>query len=115
MKALFVGKKLHTPKVAAHFIGHISTPVHSFTGSGGQYTPNATLERASKISEKQLAACVQRTVEKWGPAEVHRWTTNAGLSSYADILADKGGMVRILPALLCSPTCRCECTCLTLA
>ena len=32
-------------------------------------------------------------MDKWGPAEIQRWTANAGLSSYADALADKGGVV----------------------
>ena len=45
---------------------------------------------------------VQRSIDKWGPDEVRRWTANAGLASYSDVLAPKGGLVRFcaIPILL---------------
>lgn len=40
---------------------------------------------------------VQRSIEKWGPDEIRRWTSNAGLSAYSDALSAKGGMVYPCP------------------
>ena len=96
MKGLFVGKKLHTPKVTAplspFYFAHqcMALVMRCKVQFSGLH------DSAYANKHYLLAACLQRSTEKWGANEIRRWTANAGLSSYDDVLAEKGGMV-------CSP------------